>query len=466
MALGRREGQSQETMWIATWDLPTSPGHPFYEKLNGLLAKAGFDKFVEALCKPFYADGVGRPGIAPGVYFRMLLVGYFEGLDSQRGIAWRCADSLSLRAFLGVRLGEQTPDHSSLTVIRQRLPLEVHQQVFVKILDIARAHGLVKGKRVAIDATTLEANAAMKGIVRKASGEDWKAYLARLAKEAGIDDPSDEDLRRFDRKRQDKKVSNDDWHSPSDPDSRIVRMKDGRTHLGYKAEHAIDLDTRVLLAAEIHAGDRSDCETVEDTLVQAQRNVYQAGADVEIEELAADKGYHKTENLAVLEAWLIRTYIAEPKSTRRRRWVGRPEGQREAVYGNRRRCRGDYGKGLQRLRSEQVERSFAHTCDTGGARRRWIRGLIENAKRYLITGAGHNLGVIMEKVFGVGKPRALQGAAALAELLHAAVSGLYGVHTTLIRLVRPVIPSECVGRAFFQTRIASPVPMVTASRAA
>ena len=238
MALGKRKPK-QDELFIPTAKLATGPGHPFYAKLNAVLADAGFDEFVEALCAPYYKEG-GRPGIPPGVYFRMLLIGYFEGLDSQRGIAWRCADSLALRTFLGFAITEDTPVHVSMTMIRQRLPESVYDKVFVFVLSMLEEKGLLRGKAVAIDATTLEANAAMKSIVRKDSGEDWKEYLQGLAKAEGIENPTEVDLRRLDRGRTDKKVSNEQWESPSDPDSRIAKMKDGRTHLAYKAEHAVE----------------------------------------------------------------------------------------------------------------------------------------------------------------------------------------------------------------------------------
>jgi len=230
MAMGRRKRERQGELWIATQDVPQSAGHPFYQKLNQLLDEGGFDEFVESLCRPFYAAHLGRPGIPPGVYFRMLLVGYFEGIDSQRGIAWRCADSLSLKSFLGHSLAEATPEHSSLTVIRKRLSVEVHEQVFTFVLKIAQVKRLLKGKAVAVDATLLEANAAMKSIIRRDTGEDWKEYLRRLMAEEGIEDPTDEELRRFDKKRKGKKVSNKEWVSSTDPEARIMKMKDGRTH--------------------------------------------------------------------------------------------------------------------------------------------------------------------------------------------------------------------------------------------
>src|SRR5262245_1068656 len=310
MAMGRRKPQQAE-LWIPTQELPTSPGHPFYRKLNALLAEAEFDRFVEELCAPYYADELGRPSIPPGVYFRMLLIGYFEGINSQRGIAWRCSDSRSLQEFLGYLAAQATPDHSSLTVIRQRLPEVVHEQVFAWVLGLADKHKLLAGKTVATDATFLEANAAMKSIERKDTGEDYKAYLKRLAKEAGIEDPNDEELRRFDKKRPDKKVSNEEWQSRTDHDSRIAKMKDGTTHLAYKAEHVVDLESNLILAAEIYHADEGDADTLLPSVATAQLNLLRAGSATEIANVAADKGYHKTETLADCDAAGWRTYIPE-----------------------------------------------------------------------------------------------------------------------------------------------------------
>jgi transposase len=417
MALGKRQPKQQD-LWIAAPDLPTAPGHPFYQKLNALLDEAGFDRFVEDRCRPYYADGVGRPGIPPGVYFRMLFIGYFEGLDSQRGIAWRCADSRSLQAFLGYLPNEATPEHSSLTKVRQRLPEVVHEQVFAFVLQTADAKGLLRGKTVAVDATTLEANAAMKAIRRKDSGDDWKEYLKKLATEAGIESPTDEELRRFDRQRKDKKVSNDEWASPADPDSRIAKMKDGTTHLAYKAEHVVDLGSNLVLAAEVYHADQTDSSTLRSSVLSAQINLARAGSETDIEEVAADKGYHKVETLAGCADEGLRTYIPEPRRTKERVWADKPAGWEEAYRGNRRRVRGARSKRLQKQRSEYVERTFAHVCETGGARRSWLRGLLNVSKRYLMQVAGHNLGILMRKLFGVGTPRGLQGAcAALAAVV-------------------------------------------------
>ena len=431
MAVGKRESKEQME-WVATSDLPKSAGHPFYRKLNEVLRESGFDRFCEELCAPYYAEKMGRPSIPPGVYFRMLLVGYFEGIDSQRGIAWRCSDSLALREFLGMKALQASPDHSSLTVIRKRLAVEVHELVFAKVLAIAQERGLLKGGTVAVDATTLEANAAMKSIVRKDSGEGWKEYVGRLAKEAGLENRTDEELRRFDKKRKGKKVSNDDWQSPSDLDSRIAKMKNGDTHLAYKAEHAVDLKTEMVVAAQIYHADQADSETLIETLYAAQENLREAGSEQNIQEAVADKGYHKADTLADCVEAELRTYIPEPKG-KRRTWTDKPEGQQEAVYANRRRCKGARGKQLQRWRSERVERSFAHICETGGARRSWIRGLLEVTKRYLIQVAGHNLGILMRKLFGIGTPRSLQGSSCvvlplyvLSEWLHLDLPGVPG----------------------------------------
>lgn len=411
MALGRQPQERQQEFWVACDEMPRSPGHPFYHALNRVLDAANFDQHAEELCEPYYATG-GRPSIPPGRYFRMLFVGYFEGINSQRGIAWRCSDSLSLREFLKLAPDKASPDHSSLSRIRQRLPLDVHTEIFLFVLEEAARQGLLNGKTVAVDATTLEANAAMKSIVRIDSGEDWNEYLRKLAEEDGIEDPSDEDLRRFDKKRQGKKkVSNQDWESPSDPDSRIVRMKDGRTHLAYKAENVVDLDTELILAAEIYEGDAADTNTMVDSVMQARVNLSEGETETGIEEAAADKGYHSAKNLELCESLSLRTYIPEPERNHRRKWKDKPVGYQRAVYNNRRRVRGNRSKQLQRRRSEVVERSFAHMCETGGARRTWLRGLEEVHKRWLIQAAARNLGLIMRKLIGVGTPKGLWGVA-------------------------------------------------------
>jgi hypothetical protein len=330
-------------------------------------------------------------------------------------------------------MSERAPDHSSLTVIRQRLPLELHEEVFAFVLRILVERGLYKGKTLAVDATMLEANAAMKSIVRRDSGEGWKQYIKRLAQEAGIENPTEEDARRLDRKRK-KRVSNQDWESKTDPASRIMKMKDGRTHLAYKAEHVIDLESEVVVAATIHPADRSDGETLLQSVSQAQENVARAGSDAFAAEVVADKGYHKAEMLAECAAYDLRTYIPERTERRPRRWTDKPAGWRDALHANRRRVRGGRSRRLQRLRSERVERTFAHVCNTGRARRTWLRGIEDVQKRYLVTLAGRNLTLLMRAVFGIGTPRSLQGLpAAVWAALCALALALSNAHTTLQR---------------------------------
>jgi transposase len=411
MAMGKRQPKQGE-LFIPTSALPEAPGHPFYRRLNALLAEAAFDRFVEDLCQPYYVQDVGRPSIPPGTYFRMLFVGYFEGLDSQRGIAWRCADSRSLQDFLGFLPTEATPDHSSLTRVRTRLPEVVHENVFAFVLKLADGHGLLGAKTVGVDSTLLEANAALKSLRRRDSGDDYKQYLRKLAAEAGLENPTPEELIRFDKKRTGKTMANADWQSPADPDSKIAKMKDGTTHLAYKAEHVVDLQSDLVLAAEIYPADRTDGTTVAASVLAAELNLARADSAAEIEEVAADKGYHRLDVLADFAEADYRTYIPEPDLAHDHVWTDKPAGQQKAYRSNRRRTRGGRGKRLQRQRSERVERTFAHVCETGGGRRSWLRGLEKVSKRYLMQVAAHNLGIVMRKLFKVGTPRSLQEAAA------------------------------------------------------
>ena len=416
----RKLRERQEGLWYQA-ELPTAPGHPFYKRLNEVLDKGGFDLFCESNCAEFYHEKLGRPSLAPGLYFRVMMIGFFEGLDSERGIAWRLADSLTLRQFLGIGLDERTPDHVTISRTRRLIDAETHQRIFLWVLERLAQGGLIKGKTIGVDSTTLEANAAMKSIVRKETGEDWKEYLERLAKDAGMDNPTAEDLRRFDKQRKDKKVSNDEWESPTDPDSRIAKMKDGTTHLAYKAEHVVDVETDLVLSATIAPANHSDAETLCDSVAQAQLNMQAARSKAEIKEVVADKGYHKASTLELCTALEFRTYIPEPKRRHRSRWADKPAGQREAMYANRRRVRGARSKKLQRLRSELTERTFAHVCETGGARRTWLRGLLKVAKRYLMQVAARNLGLILRKLFGMGTPRGLQGLGGLFWSLYLAM---------------------------------------------
>jgi transposase len=426
MAMGtRRRRQRQERIWIGHDEVAKGPGHPFYKKMNELLEEAKFDDFVEKECAKFYAED-GRPSVPPGIYFRLLLLGYFEGIDSERGIAWRAADSLGLRAFLRIGLDEQPPDHSTISRTRRLIDLETHKKVFSWILEVLRERGLIKGKTVGIDATTLEANAAMRSIVRRDSGESYEEFLTGLAEKSGIETPTREDLARIDRTRKNK-ASNKDWVNPHEQDARIAKMKDGSTHLAHKAEHAVDMETGAVLAVTLQEADQGDTATVTETLIQAGENVAELMVTEaekapeekpqahlqDVVEVVTDKGYHSSAVLVEMKDAEVRTYIPEKKQPGQRDWEGQKDqakarAQQEAVYANRRRVGGAYGKRLLRKRGELVERSFAHCYDTGGMRRTHLRGQPNILKRLLIHVGAFNLSLIFRSMLGAGKPRELR----------------------------------------------------------
>ena len=425
MGMGTRQAQEkQEEIWIANAELARSPGHPFYQRLNELLDGEKYDEFVEGLCRRFYAPRMGRPSLAPGIYFRSLLIGYFEGIDSERGIAWRLADSLALRQFVRIGITEQTPDHSTLSRTRRLIDLETHREVFGWVLGLLADRGLLKGKRLGVDATTLEASAAMRSIVRRDTGKSYEEFLTGLAKVSGIATPTREQLARLDRKRK-KRTSNKDWMSPTDADARITKMKDGRTHLAHKAEHAVDLDTSAIVAVTLQGADQGDSTTLDEPLSEAGLAVAElVGREAElrpeekpkvnvdgVEELVADKGYHSGALLERVKKYEVRSYIPERQQKGRRNWKDKA-GQQQAVYANRRRLQGNYGKSLLKRRGELVERSFAHCYDTGGMRRTHLRKHDNILKRQLIHVAGFNLSLILRKLLGAGTPREWKNRAA------------------------------------------------------
>jgi transposase len=467
MAMGTNEGD-QDDLFITHLDVRTA-GHPFYEALDGVLRKRGFDRFVEGLCEKFYAER-GRPSVAPGVYFRCLLVGYFEGIDSERGIAWRVADSMSLRRFLRLTLGKKAPDHSTLSRTRRLIDVETHRQVFVWVLQVLAEENLLKGQRLGVDATTLEANAALRSIVRRDDGRSYQEFMTDLAEASGIETPTRQDLARVDRKRR-KKVSNKEWVNPHDPDAQIMKMKDGRTHLAHKQEHAVDLETGAVVAVTVTGGAEGDTQTIEDTLVDAEENLRDAreGSDAEtservaeyVGEVVADKGYHSNAVLVALADAEIRSYISEPDRGRRR-WEEQHDA-RDAVYRNRRRIRAERGKELLRQRGELLERPFAHALDTGGMRRTHLRGHVNILKRVLVHVAGLNLGLLMRRLFGVGKPRCLQGRASilgsLATALFALGPALLLLWNRLRSYARPSAPPSRLLPPLFLA--ANPAPSTT-----
>src|SRR5215470_6632416 len=431
MAMGTREGrQRQEGFWLTHDELATAPGHPFYQRLNQLLDQEKFDRFAEGECGQFYAEKNGRPSLTPGMYFRSLLIGYFEGIDSERGIAWRLADSLALRQFLQIGLDERTPDHSTIWRTRRLIDLETHRKVFGWVLGLLADRGLLKGKMVGIDATTLEANAAMRSIVRRDNGQGYEAFLTELAKKSGIATPTREALARIDRKRK-KKGSNQEWESATDPDARIAKMKDGSTHMAHKAEHAVDMESGAVIAVTLQAADQGDTTTIHETLAEAGQTVAEliereaeqapeAKPQVHLNgimEIVTDKGYHSGPTVVALREKAVRTYIPEPKRGRRQ-WTGRAEEQ-QAVYANRRRVQGHHGKHLLKKRGELIERSFAHCYETGGMRRTHLRGRENILKRQLIHVCAFNLSLIFRQILGAGTPRELnmRGREALAAFI-------------------------------------------------
>jgi len=476
MALGKRKAERQEPLWVATDAIIKGPGSPFYTRLNQVLVEAGFDRWVEQRCAAFYAEEVGRPGIPPGVYFRMLMIGYMEGIDSERGIAWRCADSLSLREFLGCDLTRRTPDHSTLSVIRGRIDVETHQEVFVWILQRLAERGLLKGKTIGIDATTLEANAALRSLVRRDTSEGYGEFLERLAKESGIATPTREDLAKLDRKRKNK-ASNEDWKHPHDPDARITKMKDGRTHLAHKAEHAVDMESGATVAVTVQPADRGDTTSIGATLCEAMENLDECsrvtdddheepdGAKpYEMKEVVTDKGYHSNDVMRDLAAMDLRSYASEPDRGRRN-WKGKPE-ERDAVYANRRRIRGERGKRLLRKRGELLERPFAHCYETGAMRRTCLRGHDNILKRLLIHAGASNLGLLMRRLIGVGTPRGLHdlAVAARAAIQHCGRRLLALLRQWISTIAAPLAqPALAPGFAHARPRTQTPVLQRAAS---
>ena len=381
----RRARQRQEELFYAS-ERVEAPGHPFYERLNDVLNEAGFDAFCEQRCGGFYHQKLGRPSLVPGVYLRLLLIGFFEGIDSERGIGWRVADSLSLRRFLNYGLDEATPDHVTISRTRRLLDEATHQAVFRFVLTEVARRGLLKGKTIGIDATTLQANAAMRSIVR-----------------------------RMDRKRK-KKTSNKEWVNPHDRQAEVTKMKDGTTHLAYKAEQAVDLETGAIVAISTHGGAVGDSESVQETLpaageaiaeqiatptAQGQYKVHEQG----LREVVTDKGYHSGAGLATMSGMGVRTYVSVPRQPRRN-WEGKRE-QQAAVYANRRRVAGERGKSLLRRRGELLERPFAHQYETGAMRRLHVRGRGNVAKRVLLQAAAFNLALILRTMTRAGTPRGL-----------------------------------------------------------
>lgn len=426
MVIGKRNKPRQRTLWIATTEIIPRRGHPFCERLNRLLDKDGFDAWREHECAPYIATK-GRPSIPPGVYFRMLFIGYLEGLPSERSIAWQCADRLSLREFLGYQLQESTPDHSSLSIWRQRLLQDFFQHAFQHIIKLVDLQGLVHAFATGVDSSTVAANAVLRRLVRKENGASYREYIKELMRAAGENPDDTAALIRFDRKRKNKKFSNTEWQSETDPAARIAKMKDGTTHLAYKPARGVDLSTGAMLAVTFYPADQGDTEDLENTLKLIKNNLAPLGdKEANVFCVVTDKGYHKAELLKQLHhEHALATYIPERASSKRRTWHGDTE-TCGMFHANRRRTWSRAGKRLGRLRTQLVERSFALFKQSDNLSRMTVRGLANVNKRYLAHGMAYNLALVMRALFGHGTPKGL------ADALITAMKTGFGVFLILI----------------------------------
>jgi transposase len=408
----KKKKVAQSEFWVAAHQLPQTPKVTFYARLDETLESFGFAEKVRALCAPAYKQSnAGRPGIDPVVYLKMIMIGFFEDLPSERAIAARCADSMSIRAFLNYSLEEKTPDHSSFTVIRQRLGLEIFQQIFTLTVQALREHGLLRGKNLGIDSSVIEANASLRALVHRNTEEQYWDYVKRLAAENGIDPNDTTAVRRFDRNRPGK-GSNQEWQNPHDPDAKIGRTKDGATDMIYKPEAVVDLDTGAIVQAEVHPGDQADHKDLSARVLEAQQTINQAPGEkpdtLTVTSVTADKGYYAVGELRPLQQEGIRTVICDPIDNRR---VDKLEAEEQrAVRGARRSVRSQSGKELLRRRGMHIERSFAHILDAGGMRRTTLRGWVNLNKRFKLAAAFYNLSQLMRKLFGFGTPKQLAAA--------------------------------------------------------
>ena len=405
----RKEKAAQGEFWVATHHLPQSPKSTFYSRLNETLEAIGFAEKVREACAPAYkTTKAGRPGIDPVVYLKMIMVGFFEDLPSERAIAARCADSMSIRAFLNYSLEEKTPDHSTFTVIRQRLGLEIYQQIFTLTLQALREHGLLRGKNLGIDSSVIEANASLRALVHRNTEEEYWDYVKRLAAENGIDPEDTAAVRKFDRKRPGK-GSNQEWQNPHDPDARIGRTKDGATDMTYKPEAVVDLDSGAIVQAEVHPGDQADHQQLATRVLEAQQTINQATDEqpdtLTVTSITADKGYYSVGEMQALQQEGIRTIISDPVQNRRVDKLGKEE--QRTVRAAKRSVQSKSGKNFLRRRGMHIERSFAHILDAGGMRRTTLRGWENLNKRFKLAAAFYNLSQLMRKLFGFGTPKQL-----------------------------------------------------------
>jgi transposase len=408
----KKKKAAQGEFWMAAHQLATSAKTTFYARLDETLESFGFAEKVRALCAPAYKNtNAGRPGIDPAVYLKMIMVGFFEDLPSERAIAARCADSIAIRSFLNYSLEEKTPDHSTFTVIRQRLGLEIYQEIFTLTLQALREHGLLRGKNLGIDSSVIEANASLRALVNRNTEEAYWEYVKRLAAENGIDPNDTAAVRKFDRHRPGK-GSNKEWQNPFDPDARIGKTKDGATDMIYKPEAVVDLDTGAIVQADVHPGDHADHQEMATRVLEAQQTINQASGEkpdtLTIQSVTSDKGYYAVSELQTLQQEGIRTVISDPIGNRRVDKLDKEE--RRAVRAAKRSVQSKSGKDLLQRRGMHIERSFAHILDAGGMRRTTLRGEENLNKRFKLAASIYNLSQLMRKIFGFGTPKQLAAA--------------------------------------------------------
>jgi transposase len=409
--------ETQQEFWIDARRLPKATASTFYRKLDETLDSIGFAQGVREICRPAYAElsRGGRPGIDPAVYFKMLMIGFFENLPSERSIASRCADSFSLRAFLGYGLEEATPDHSSLSVIRGRLGTAIYQAAFELVLQGLRQHGLLKGRNLGIDSSVIEANASLRALVHRNTEEEYWEYVKRLAAEAGIDPDDTKAVRRFDKNREGRKTSNQEWVNPHDPDAKVGMTKHGACDMIYKPEHITDLDTGVIVAAEVRCGDEGDTVGLAERVLAAgevlARVCEDPGQTKVLTSLTADEGYFAVEETCCLQLERVRVIIGDPHESKRK-----PDKQeavvRQVLHKAKQAVGSKSGKALLRKRGEHLERSFCHVLDHGKHRRATLRGRKNLTKRQLAAAFTHNLSVLMRHLTGHGTPKQWLAAAA------------------------------------------------------
>jgi transposase len=401
--LTRQKEPSSPELWIPSDSIVAPPQLPFYSKLSELLDGISFGDRVRELCSPYYSStSNGRPPVDPEVYFKMLMVGFYENIGSERGIALRCADSLGIRSFLRYGLTDRTPEHSTLSVIRGRLPDAVFNSVFTLILSALRDAGLVKGKHLGADTSVIEANAALRSLRHRLTEKSYRSYVLELATAAGVDTSDMAAVARFDRKRANRKTSNSEWHNPHDPDSKISRDKHGATDMLYKTEHVVDLDTGAIVDVSVLPADQGDAEKLTDRIDKAQARLEEIGAEP-AETLTADKGYFAAETVAALAASGLEPVIPD-RELNRNEHSYKPEVWM-AVKAAHESAKSDEGKELLRKRGQHIERSFAHVLDSGGSRRTTLRGIPKISKRQTAACAAYNLSLLMRVTTKFGTPK-------------------------------------------------------------